>query len=170
MAHHGMTLQQAIDAPAFHTTHVPSSFAPRGRGFLFAGANPRGQPATARFLAERKLTAAPPDVDAQDLFEFYLERCLWTQTSGHGDWNPRHTIWRTARLLGPLERQGWVVLYDLAVPGCRANVDHLVIGPGGVFVVDSKQYSGRLQLDSSGRLWRGRYPLAPHSARGVVRG
>jgi hypothetical protein len=95
MAHHGMTLQQAIDAPAFHTTHVPSSFAPRGRGFLFAGANPRGQPATARFLAERKLTAAPPDVDAQDLFEFYLERCLWTQTSGHGEWNPRHTIWRS---------------------------------------------------------------------------
>jgi hypothetical protein len=31
MAHHGMTLQQAIDAPAFHTTHVPNSFAPRGR-------------------------------------------------------------------------------------------------------------------------------------------
>jgi hypothetical protein len=31
MAHHGMTLQQAIDASALHTTHVPSSFAPRGR-------------------------------------------------------------------------------------------------------------------------------------------
>jgi hypothetical protein len=36
-----------------------------------------------------------------------------------------------------------------------------VIGPGGVFVIDSKQYSGRLQLDPSGRLWHGRYPLAP---------
>jgi hypothetical protein len=68
---------------------------------------------------------------------------------------------RTARLLGPLERQGWVVLHDLAVPGSRANIDHLVIGPGGVFVIDSKQYSGRLQLDPSGRLWHGRYPLAP---------
>jgi hypothetical protein len=30
-----------------------------------------------------------------------------------------------------------------------------------VFVVDSKQYRGRLQLDRSGRLWHGRYPLAP---------
>ena len=68
---------------------------------------------------------------------------------------------RTARLLGPLERQGWVVLHDLALPGSRANLDHLVIGPGGVFVVDSKQYRGRLQLDPSGRLWHGRYPLAP---------
>jgi hypothetical protein len=38
---------------------------------------------------------------------------------------------------------------------------HLVIGPGGVFVIDSKQYRGRLQLDTTGRLWHGRYPLAP---------
>jgi hypothetical protein len=68
---------------------------------------------------------------------------------------------RTARLLGPLERQGWAVLHDLAIPGSRANLDHLVIGPGGVFVIDSKQYRGRLQLDSSGRLWHGRFPLAP---------
>jgi hypothetical protein len=33
--------------------------------------------------------------------------------------------------------------------------------PIALFVVDSKQYRGRLQLDSSGRLWHGRYPLAP---------
>jgi hypothetical protein len=68
---------------------------------------------------------------------------------------------RTARLLCPLDRQGWAVLHDLALPGSRANIDHLVIGPGGVFVIDSKQYRGRLQLDGCGRLWHGRYPLAP---------
>jgi hypothetical protein len=68
---------------------------------------------------------------------------------------------RTARLLAGLEWQGWVVLHDLAVPGSRANLDHLVIGPGGVFVIDSKQYRGRLRLDPSGRLWHGRYPLTP---------
>jgi Nuclease-related domain len=68
---------------------------------------------------------------------------------------------RTARLLAPLERHGWAVLHDLAVPGSWANLDHVVIGPGGVFVIDSKQYRGRLQLDPSGRLWHGRYPLAP---------
>jgi Nuclease-related domain len=66
---------------------------------------------------------------------------------------------RTARLLGPLERHGWAILHDLAVPASRANIDHLMIGPGGVFVIDSKQYRGRLQLDPSGRLWHGRYPL-----------
>jgi hypothetical protein len=68
---------------------------------------------------------------------------------------------RTARLLSPLERQGWAVLHDLAVPGSQANIDHLVIGPGGVLVIDSKQYRGRLQLDGSGWLWHGRYSLAP---------
>ena len=68
---------------------------------------------------------------------------------------------RTACVLAALERHGWAVLHDLALPGSRANIDHLVIGPGGVFVIDSKQYRGRLELDRSGRLWHGRYPLAP---------
>jgi Nuclease-related domain len=30
---------------------------------------------------------------------------------------------RTARLLDSLERQGWVILHDLAIPGSRANID-----------------------------------------------
>jgi hypothetical protein len=51
--------------------------------------------AAGQFLSERRLDAAPPEFDAQDLFEFYVERCLWTRTTGHGDWNPRHTIWRS---------------------------------------------------------------------------
>jgi hypothetical protein len=60
---------------------------------------------------------------------------------------------RTARLLASLERRGWAVLHDLAIPGSRANIDHLVIGPGGVLVIDSKQYRGRLRLDGYGMLW-----------------
>jgi hypothetical protein len=64
---------------------------------------------------------------------------------------------RTARLLGPLERRGWAVLHDLAIPGTQANIDHLVIGPGGVVVIDTKQYRGRLWLDADGLLWRGRH-------------
>jgi hypothetical protein len=66
---------------------------------------------------------------------------------------------RTARLLRRLEQRGWVVLHDLAVPGSAANIDHLVIGPGGVVVIDSKQYRGRLQLDPNGLLWHGRHLL-----------
>jgi Nuclease-related domain len=49
----------------------------------------------------------------------------------------------------------------LALPNSKANLDHLVIGPGGVFMIDSKRYRGRLRLDAVGKLWHGRYPLAP---------
>ena len=66
---------------------------------------------------------------------------------------------RTARLLAPLERHGWAVLHDLAIPGSPANIDHLVICPGGVLVIDSKQYRGRLQLDRNGMLWHGHHLL-----------
>jgi hypothetical protein len=66
---------------------------------------------------------------------------------------------RTARLLAPLERRGWAVLHDLAIPGSPANIDHLVIGPGGVLVIDSKQYRGRLRLDRDGMVWHGRHLL-----------
>jgi hypothetical protein len=30
---------------------------------------------------------------------------------------------RTARLLASLERHGWAVLHDLAIPGSQANID-----------------------------------------------
>jgi Nuclease-related domain len=81
--------------------------------------------------------------------------------------SPDTSAWRrgaagerhTARLLQCLERHGWVVLHDLAVPGSAANIDHLAIGPGGVIAIDSKQYRGQLQLDPHGVLWHGRYPL-----------
>jgi len=66
---------------------------------------------------------------------------------------------RTARQLRHLEPRGWVVLHDLAIPGSAANIDHLLIGPGGVVMIDSKQYRGRLRLDPSGLLWHGRHLL-----------
>jgi len=45
---------------------------------------------------------------------------------------------RTAEILSGMPRRRWVVHHDLALPGSRANVDHLAIGPTGVWLVDSK--------------------------------
>lgn len=45
------------------------------------------------FLEERKLAEIPPQ-STTELFEFDIERCLVTRTTGHGDWNPHHDIWR----------------------------------------------------------------------------
>ena len=61
---------------------------------------------------------------------------------------------RTARLLAPLERRGFQIFHDLAVPGSGANVDHVVVGPTGVFVIDSKRYRGQLRY-LGGQLWHG---------------
>jgi len=45
----------------------------------------------------------------------------------------------------------------LGLPGSRANVDHLVIGPTGVWVVDTKAYRARI----SARTRRARVAGAP---------
>jgi hypothetical protein len=60
---------------------------------------------------------------------------------------------RTACQLDKLVRQGWTVLHDLAIPGSRANGDHLLIGPPGVFLVDSKAWHGRITQAVDGSAW-----------------
>jgi hypothetical protein len=53
-----------------------------------------------------------------------------------------------------------VVFHDLAVPGkTSANVDHLVIGPTGVFVIDSKQWTGSVHQGADGLAWHNHYRL-----------
>ena len=53
------------------------------------------------------------------------------------------------------------VLHDLTLPGGKANIDHLVIGPAGVAVVDAKAWSGRVQVQPT-MLWQGRRPRRNH--------
>jgi hypothetical protein len=67
---------------------------------------------------------------------------------------------RTARLLDRLTRDGYVVFHDLAVPGkTGVNVDHLAIGPPGVFVIDSKQWTGNVHQSADGLTWHNHYRL-----------
>lgn len=66
---------------------------------------------------------------------------------------------RTARLLRPLERKGYTVLHDRSLGRATdtANLDHLVIGPTGVIVVDSKNWSKHTMLKfRRGRVYVGR--------------
>ena len=53
----------------------------------------------------------------------------------------------TAARLDELRAYGWVILHDLRWPGRpRANIDHIAIGPGGVYVIDSKNWSGSVAV------------------------
>ena len=65
----------------------------------------------------------------------------------------------TARLLDRLGRDGYVSFHDLALPNSPANLDHLVLGPSGVFVIDSKQWTGQVQQSADGLVWHDHYRL-----------
>jgi hypothetical protein len=56
------------------------------------------------------------------------------------------------------------VLHDRRIPGSRANIDHLVVTSGGVWVIDAKKYAGRPELRVEGGL------LRPRTERLVIRG
>ncbi len=52
---------------------------------------------------------------------------------------------RTAQQLDSLP-EDHVVLHDLRMPGSRANIDDIVIGPTGVFTVETKNYSSDVTI------------------------
>ena len=39
-----------------------------------------------------------------------------------------------------------IVLHDRRMPRSRANIDHLAIAPSGVFVIDAKRYTGKIEI------------------------
>ena len=51
------------------------------------------------------------------------------------------------------------ILNDRRVPGTRGNIDHIVIAPAGVFVVDAKAHKGRIEIRDRGGLFRTDYRL-----------
>ena len=48
---------------------------------------------------------------------------------------------QTAKALKPLTKSGWTLIHDLDRPR-GGNIDHVLIGPGGVFVLETKNLSG----------------------------
>ena len=75
------------------------------------------------------------------------------------------TVWETGAEREPSVRRklselppGYTVLHDLVIPDEGRRLDHLVIGNGGLYLVDAKKYSGRL-VYSKKMLWHGRFPI-----------
>lgn len=46
------------------------------------------------------------------------------------------------------------LLHDRRVPGSKGNIDHVVIAPAGVFVVDAKFYKGMIQIRDVGGFFK----------------
>jgi len=75
---------------------------------------------------------------------------------GHGDGERR-----SADLLSQLTAQGWFLLHDVHWPGRPlANLDHVLVGPGGVVVVDVKSWSGKVEV-RAGELRQNGYTRNP---------
>lgn len=52
----------------------------------------------------------------------------------------------TARALASLEPAGFQAVHVRRVTGTRTEVDHVAVGPSGLFVVETVSYSGRLEV------------------------
>jgi hypothetical protein len=63
---------------------------------------------------------------------------------------------RLGRRLDTLVGGGVHVLHDRRIPRTKANIDHLVVCPSGVFVIDAKKWMGRPRLRIEGGLFRPR--------------
>jgi hypothetical protein len=55
---------------------------------------------------------------------------------------------RTRRRLLLLRPAGYVALHRRSIPGSDSVIDHLVIGPGGVYALDSERWDRRLPVRS----------------------
>jgi hypothetical protein len=52
---------------------------------------------------------------------------------------------KVGEILEDLESAGWRVLHDVSLG--RGNIDHVLVGPGGAFTVETKSNRGSLRLD-----------------------
>jgi hypothetical protein len=61
---------------------------------------------------------------------------------------------RTAQHLQGLAQSGFVVLNDRKVPGYGGNLDHIAVGPSGVWAIETKRLKGKVEIQGD-ELWIG---------------
>jgi hypothetical protein len=62
---------------------------------------------------------------------------------------------RTGRYLDGLAEAGFIVLHDRNVPGYGGNLDHVAIGPTGVWAIETKNVAGKVEIDGDSLRIRG---------------
>jgi hypothetical protein len=78
---------------------------------------------------------------------------------------------RTAAALEGLEADGWTVLHDVRLPGRRWNLDHVLLGPPGVVVVESKQWRTPVRVRRRRpRIWQERVGWQVEAVEAAVGG
>jgi nuclease-like protein len=49
------------------------------------------------------------------------------------------------KVLEDLGKEGWCVIHDVSFG--RGNIDHIVVGPGGIFTIETKSRAGKVWID-----------------------
>jgi hypothetical protein len=62
---------------------------------------------------------------------------------------------KTARYLDRLAEAGFIVLHDRKVPGYGGNLDHVAIGPTGVWAIETKNVAGKVEINGDSLRIRG---------------
>jgi hypothetical protein len=77
---------------------------------------------------------------------------------------------RTEAQLKRLERNGYRTLHARAIPGTEAQIDHLVIGPTGVYAVDSEKWDKRLpvRVQMGKKLFHGPFDMKPRLSEAMM--
>lgn len=68
---------------------------------------------------------------------------------------------RTRRQLAKLGRAGYRAMHASPIPGSEDQIDHLVVGPAGVFAIDSEAWNKRLPVRTRNarQLWHGPFSM-----------
>jgi hypothetical protein len=85
-----------------------------------------------------------------------VESHAWTQpgTMDRATWRAQR---RTIKQLAAMERAGYVALHRRPIPNSAEVIDHLVVGPTGVYAIDSEKWDKNLPIRTSNQkqLWLG---------------
>ena len=83
-----------------------------------------------------------------------MARALWGRRQSTYSWASGAKGERTVAVrLAQLSSKGVLSIHDRRIPGSKANVDHIAVGPSGIYVIDTKVVSGKISARAIGPIW-----------------
>lgn len=136
----------ALDGPTDEPAETESGLSPAGQ----AGASARREYDRRVAKREQRIRTAHPHLGG--LFLALSDEPQSTTAWVRGAIGEE----KLARRLDTFVDQGAKVLHDRRIPRSRANIDHLLVAPAGIFVIDAKRYAGRPDRKVEGGILRPR--------------
>jgi hypothetical protein len=83
-----------------------------------------------------------------------MARALWGRRQSTTAWATGARGERVvATRLANASSKGVSAIHDRRIPGSRANIDHIAVGPAGIYVIDAKVAKGKVSAKTTGPLF-----------------